>query len=177
MDKHLLISFNSKGFDNATKVFQEKKSLESTILLHLKIGELHLEDEEVEQFFKNPEAGVITLIEAKYKEQNTLNLSGSKLIGLLDLKFNVLGSFIEKYLKLQDIQEPNKEDYCTYTANDFEAKRLTLINSFIKATKDINEITGVRYGAIIQALNGIINFNHLTQQLEPNIQFVKDSLR
>jgi hypothetical protein len=177
MDKHLLITFNSKGFDNATKVFQEKKSLESTILQDLELRDLKLPAEQIDQFFSDPRAGLITLIETKYKEQNTLNLSGSKLIGLLELKFNLLDSFIEKYLNLKDIQEPNKEDYCTYTANDFEAKRLILTNSFIKATKDINEITQVKYGAIIQALNSIVQYNHSTQKLEPNVQFIKDSLR
>jgi hypothetical protein len=171
--KPLLISFDQTRFDQDMKAYQDKESLKKAILNEIKILDLPLTKDLHDEFWDNPKEVFLKLIEMNYRERNQLGLSGKKLIEVLDLHFPGFNGYMEKYIPLKDLQLPLKEDYSLFTEDDIQAERLTLLNNFIAAVETLKDVTQVKPGTIIQALNNSLVYDHATNKLKPNPSFIK----
>jgi hypothetical protein len=133
-------------------------------------------DYSLKSLLENPRDYFYTAIEVVYSEQNTLRLSGLKLVELMQIDTSELLRLADGYEGLKHISKPKKDDYTDYAESPDEIKRLEYSKEYIllitRFEKDFGRVFPRE--AMLSHSPQCVYFNHYLNTYEPNTNFVKD---
>jgi leucyl aminopeptidase len=174
MDK-IILSFDKDAFEYARAMHSEKLACINVIEAVAK-KELDLTIDVTDSVTLKDK--IYKAVENKYKKENLLNLSGEKLVELmqLDLKpiFEVARIF-HNYDAVDKNNKPTKEQFTLTVDNDADQERynhalkvIELINETRKLTNDVRH-----FNSYVSPFGKIIKLNSSYDALEPLPSFVK----
>jgi Holliday junction resolvase len=174
MDK-IILSFDKEAFEFAQSMHTEKLTFIKNIEAVAK-KELDLTIDVTDSITLKDE--IYKAVEAKYKKENLLKLTGEKLVELmqLDLKpiFEVARIF-HNYDAVDKDNTPTKEQFTLTVDNDAELERynhalkvIELIDETRKLTNDVSHIKNY-----LLPFGKVIKLNSTFEGLEPLPSFVK----
>ena len=133
-------------------------------------------DYSLKSLLENPLDYFYTAIEVVYSEQNTLKLSGLKLVELMQIDISELIRLADGYEGLKHITKPKKDDFTDYAENEDEIKRLEYSKEYIllinRFEKDFGRVFPRE--AMLSHSPQCVYFNHYLNTYEPNTNFIKD---
>jgi leucyl aminopeptidase len=174
MDK-IILSFDKDAFEYARAMHSEKLACINVIEAVAK-NELDLTIEAIDSITLKTK--IYKGVEAKYKKTNLLQLSGQKLVDLLQLDlqpiFAVARTF-HNYDAVDKDNKPTKEQFTLTVDNDADQERynhalkvIELINETRKLTNDVRH-----FNSYLLPFGKIIKLNSSYDALEPLPSFVK----
>jgi len=133
-------------------------------------------DYSLKSLLENPLDYFYTAIEVVYSEQNTLKLSGLKLVELMQIDISELIRLADGYEGLRQITKPKKDDFTDYAENEDEIKRLAFSLEYILLITRFEKQFGRVFPreALLAFSPQCVYFNHYLNTYEPNTNFVKD---
>ena len=126
----------------------------------------------VDYFFKS--------VEDAYSKENTLRLSGIKLVELLQLNADKFRVEAYKYNDLKKFNEPTIAQFTDYAETEEELSRLTYANTLIDLIRTFEKDLGGRAfpkEIILSHSPQVLFFNYRTNTYEANIQFIKKTIQ
>lgn len=171
----IILNFEKQAFEYATEMYNEKIALIDNIkAVAKKELDLNIDVSDSESLKQN----IFKAVEKKYKEQNTLNLSGEKLVELMqiDLKpINDASRLLKAYDLIDANVKPTKEMFTTYVNNDKEKERYNhaknLIDMIIQSRLYTNDNRAMNNYLIV--FGSVLSINAEQNELKPLISFVK----
>ena len=67
---------------------------------------------------------------------NPMKLSGEKLVELYELDISKLKTLCFKWSEVQDLERPNREDYCVYASTEEQIRKYNTATKLIKALNE-----------------------------------------
>lgn len=174
----IILKFHDREFDFATEMYNEKIALIDTIKAVAKT-ELDLTIEVSDSSSLNQ--NIFKAVEQKYKSQNLLNLTGEKLVDLMqiDLKpINDAARLLSSYDAVDLLNKPTKEQFTVSVDTDKELERYNLCLETLKCIDGIKAVYNYELplSGFVTGFRGILTYNLYTEKLEPCIGFVKEKL-
>ena len=168
-----VISTNISEYDRAKRTWKANEQIKGEIRSKI----FAITDKEVNaKFFKKRSAMPKTfykLVEAKYEDKNPLNLDGDKLCEMLKINTIILFSLMKS---VEQIEEPNLQDFQKFAESDEEMKRLHETRQLIEAI----EGTGVKlqpFNIIRSTIPQILEFDMRNNKLIPSADYVQGKER
>ena len=161
------IIFNEHGYNHELKQYSHKKALEGLILNEFsRIGlkKVDFKNDVLEAFYR--------AVEDKMKDDNSLKLSGRKLCDLLEIDDRLIKNHSEQYEKFKNIVKPKRDTFTLFAETDKELYRLDYAKRVIEILNELKEHRHVHWNVMIQAFNGVIKLNGVSQYIV-NPSFVK----
>lgn len=173
--KKIVLNFDKTGFEFAQAMFNEKNALIDAIKLTAK-NELDLTIEVTDSI--SLKENIYKAVETKYKKQNTLNLTGEKLIELMQIDLDPIyntARLLESYNITDEKKEPTKEMFTISVDNDKEMERYNHALKVIDIIKESQILTNDnrQIGVFVLPFGNIIKYNLEFNDLEPLPLFVK----
>jgi hypothetical protein len=133
-------------------------------------------DYSLKSLLEDPREYFYTAIEVVYSEQNTLKLSGLKLVELMQIDNSELIRLADGYEGLRQITKPKKDDFTDYAESPDEIKRLEYSKEYILLINRFEKEFGRVFPreAMLSHSPQCVYFNHYLNTYEPNTNFVKD---
>ena len=130
-----------------------------------------------EDLYKDPVGFFFQSVEDAYSKENTLRLSGMKLVELLQLNSDRFRMEAFKYNDLKKYQEPTEEQFTDYVENEEEGKRLQYANKLIDLVRTFEKGLGRVFpkDLILSHSPQVVYFNFRSNAYEPNIHFIKQT--
>ena len=171
----IILDYNQSGYEFAKAMFTEKNNLIDAIKLTAK-NELDLTIEVTDS--KSLKENVYKAVETKYKKQNTLNLTGEKLVELMQIDLNSIynvARLLNGYDAVDLNNEPTKEQFIISVDNAEEMERynhvLNLIDVILRTRKLTND--NRQLNIFTSNFRDVIRYNVNLDVLEPLPLFVK----
>ena len=168
-----VISTNRSEYDRAKREYKANERIKEDIRSQV-YGITSVEVPA--KFFKKRSAMPKTfykLVEAKYEDKNPLNLDGDKLCEMLKINITTLFAMFKS---VQQIDEPNLQDFQKFAESDEEMKRLHETRQLIEAI----EGTGVKlqpFNIIRSTIPQILEFDMRNNKLIPSADYVQGKER
>jgi hypothetical protein len=171
----IILSFNKREFELAAELYVEKLRLIKEIAAVAK-KELDLTIEAVDSI--TLKETIYKAVEAKYKKENLLKLTGVKLVELMQLDLKPIfdaARIFNGYDAVDKDKKPTEEHFTLTVDNDAELERynhslnvIKMINETIKLTNDVRHIKHY-----LTPFYSIIQLDVTFEALEPLPGFVK----
>lgn len=173
--KKITLHFDQSGFEFAETMHSEKVALIKAIKSVAK-NELDLTIEVTDS--KTLKDNVFKAVETKYKNQNLLNLTGEKLVELMQLDLKPIfdtARIFDGYDAVDENSKPTKEMFTLSVENDKELERynhalkvIEVINETRSLTNDVRHLNNY-----FTAFGNVIKLNSTFDGLEPLPKFIK----
>ena len=130
-----------------------------------------------EELYRDPVGYFYECVEDAYSKENTLRLSGMKLVELLQLNSDKFRVEAFKYNDLKKYEEPTEEQFTDYAETEEELSRLTYANKLIDLVRTFEKGLGRVFpkDLILSHSPQVVYFNFRSNAYEPNIQFIKQT--
>ena len=130
-----------------------------------------------EELYKDPVGYFYECVEDAYSKENTLRLSGMKLVELLQLNADKFRVEAFKYNDLKKYDEPTEERFTDYAETEEELSRLTYANKLIDLVRTFEKGLGRVFpkDLILSHSPQVVYFNFRSNAYEPNIHFIKQT--
>lgn len=128
-----------------------------------------------EKLYEDPVGYFFKSVEDAYSRENTLRLSGMKLVELLQLNADRFRVEAFKYNDIKHYKEPTIEQFTDYAENEEELTRLTYANKLIELVKTFESGLGRVFpkDMVLSHSPQVLYFNFRTNTYEPNVNFIK----
>ena len=175
-DTKSIIKVRNEDYKRALDNFNKKLEVQGRmqeqyerLLGDYKYNEDKLYADPVDYFFKS--------VEDAHSKENTLRLSGIKLVELLQLNADRFRVEAYSYNNLKKFNEPTIEDYTDYAESDEELNRLDYANRLIDLVRGFENGLGRVFPKEITLSHSpqVVFFNYRTNTYEPNIHFIKQT--
>jgi hypothetical protein len=130
-----------------------------------------------EELYRDPVWYFYECVEDAYSKENTLRLSGMKLVELLQLNADKFRVEAFKYNDLKKYEEPTEEQFTDYAETEEELSRLTYANRLIDLVRTFEKGLGRVFpkDLILSHSPQVVYFNFRSNAYEPNIHFIKQT--
>ena len=130
-----------------------------------------------EELYRDPVGYFYQCVEDAYSKENTLRLSGMKLVELLQLNADRFRMEAFKYNDLKKYQEPTEEQFTDYAETEEELDRLSYANKLIDLVRTFEKGLGRVFpkDLILSHSPQVVYFNFRSNAYEPNIHFIKQT--
>jgi len=130
-----------------------------------------------EELYKDPIGYFFKSVEDAYSKENTLRLSGMKLVELLQLSADKFRVEAFRYTDLKKYEEPTIEQFTDYAENEEELSRLDYANKLIDLVRTFEKGLGRVFPKeiILSHSPQVVYFNFRSNDYEPNIHFIKQT--
>ena len=130
-----------------------------------------------EELYRDPVGYFYQCVEDAYSKENTLRLSGMKLVELLQLNADKFRVEAFKYNDLKKYQEPTEEQFTDYAETKEELDRLSYANKLIDLVRTFEKGLGRVFpkDLILSHSPQVVYFNFRSNAYEPNIHFIKQT--
>ena len=130
-----------------------------------------------EELYRDPVGYFYESVEDAYSKENTLRLSGMKLVELLQLNADKFRVEAFKYNDLRKYEEPTQEQFTDYAETEEELSRLTYANKLIDLVRTFENGLGRVFpkDLILSHSPQVVYFNFRSNAYEPNIHFIKQT--
>jgi len=130
-----------------------------------------------EELYRDPVGYFYQCVEDAYSKENTLRLSGMKLVELLQLNADKFRVEAFKYNDLKKYQEPTEEQFTDYAETKEELDRVTYANKLIDLVRPFEKGLGRVFpkDLILSHSPQVVYFNFRSNAYEPNIHFIKQT--
>ena len=130
-----------------------------------------------EELYRDPVGYFYSCVEDAYSKENTLRLSGMKLVELLQLNSDKFRVEAFKYNDLKKYQEPTEEQFTDYAETEEELSRLSYANKLIDLVRTFEKGLGRVFpkDLILSHSPQVVYFNFRSNAYEPNIHFIKQT--
>ena len=130
-----------------------------------------------EELYRDPVGYFYDCVEDAYSKENTLRLSGMKLVELLQLNADKFRVEAFKYNDLKKYEEPTEEQFTDYAETEEELSRLTYANRLIDLVRTFEKGLGRVFpkDLILSHSPQVVYFNFRSNAYEPNIHFIKQT--
>lgn len=174
--KKITLEFDKHAFDMATDVYNEKMAIIDNIET---IAKNHLDINIKVDKSTDLKDTIYKAIEDKHKAQNLLNLTGEKLVELLQININPIlegAKHLESFDNIEKGTPPAVESFTISVENEHELKRYNFAVKVIDTIKEAKALTNdSRDNSVyMRAFAGILKFNLEKMELEPSPTFVKN---
>ena len=176
MSTEQVIRVRQSEFEKAQRGYEQKQKVQAELkqeYLYI-MGEVEVDEEAL---YADPLGYLLKSIEAKYKKQNTLLLSGGKLAELLGINLDRFKVTTYKYNNdLKKIVEPRIEAFTDYAIGEAEIKRLEYANRLLALVSEYESEHGGRVTPrelIFSHSPQVVFFNHNENKFQAHIGFVK----
>lgn len=173
--KKIVLNYDNSGFEFANSMFTEKNNLIKAIQDIAK-NTLDLEVEVKDSLSLNE--NIYKAVEIKYKSQNLLNLTGEKLVDLMQIDLSPIfeaSRLLSSYDGTDENKQPTKEMFTLTVDNDDELLRYNHAMKCISVINETKQLTNDRgnFNNFFFAFGRIVRTNATGVELEPLPAFVK----
>lgn len=172
-----VIRVRQSEYEKAQRAYEQKLKVQAELkqeYLYI-MGEVELDEEAL---YADPLSYLLKSIEAKYKRQNTLLLSGGKLAELLGINLDRFKVITYKYNNdLKKIVEPRIEAFTDYAIGEDEIKRLQYCESLLALTQQYEAEFAGRISPrelMLSHSPQVVFFNMYENRFQPNLHFIKN---
>jgi len=159
------IYFNEVGYNIEVKNYDNKRHLEDMIQQEFSKYKVDFDKDIMEQFYN--------MICEKYKEKNTLDLSGKKLCDLLEIDCDNIIALASRHKPYVGMARPRKDVFKLYAQSDKELYKLDYAKKLIKVIKELQEHKHLHKMEVIRFFHPIIKLNAVSEFVV-NPAFIKN---
>ena len=175
--KKITLHFDKYAFEMATNAYNEKMEIIDKVE---NITKNLLDVSIVVDKSTDLKQTIFKAIEDKHKPQNFLNLSGEKLVELMEININPIleaAKFLDSFDNIDKGTPPAVDAFTLSVENEQELARYNFALKAIDTIKQAKALTNDNrdYSAYMRAFAGILKFNIEKMEIEPSPTFVKNN--
>ena len=134
--KKIEVYFNEPHYKSMVASYNEKLKIKDQIIDEVR-RHFRTDAELKAPFFLKPLASFY--IGCTVHLENPMKLSGEKLVDLYELDISKLKILCAKWSEVQDLERPNRDDYCLFAKTKSEIDKYNTANNLIKALNEAKQ--------------------------------------